>query len=170
MSTILKGNAVVITGEHINVDTAMGWYLGMDTLPPEELALKFMVNINPEIPKIVKQGDILVCGRNFGFGKAHQSLFYAMGHLGIKCIVAHSFSTQMLQTALVFGINMVECPDILNNVSMCDEIEVDVENAVIKNITKNKMIEGKKFPSYIIEVMQSGGQFGYLAKKIAARK
>jgi len=69
MSTILQGKAVTISGDHLNADRAMGWYLGMDALPPEEIAQKFMAGIDPSIISVVEKGDILVCGRNFGFGK-----------------------------------------------------------------------------------------------------
>jgi 3-isopropylmalate/(R)-2-methylmalate dehydratase small subunit len=169
MSTKFKGNVILIQGEHVNVDTAMGWYLGMDALPPAEIATKFMAGNNPDIPKIVKQGDILVCGKDFGYGKVHGALFSAMKVLGITCIVAESFATQLIQTALMFGSYLVEAPGILQNVGMGDEIEVDVESAEVINITKNKTIEGKKFPPFLIEVMNSGGQMGYLARKIRAR-
>jgi len=170
MGIMFKGNVIKIERPHLNLDMAMGWYLGMDVLPPEEIASKFMIVVNPEIPKIVKKGDILVGGRNFGFGKIHNAFFTAMKVNEMKCIVAESFSTQLVQTALMFGLFLVECPGILENVDMGDEIEVDVENAIIKNITKNKTVEGKKFPPFLIEVMKSGGQMGYLARKIAERE
>jgi 3-isopropylmalate/(R)-2-methylmalate dehydratase small subunit len=170
MGLTFKGNAIVIKGEHINADTAMGWYLGMDTLPPAEIAAKFMSGIDPKIAEISKKGDILVCGRDFGFGKVHGALFTAMKAFDIKCIVADSFSTQMLQTALMFGTILFECPGILQKVEMGDEIEVSIESARVANLTKDSVIEGKKIPQFLIDVMNAGGQMGYLARKIAARK
>lgn len=100
---IIKGNVIKIEGNNLNADTAMGWYLGMDALPPQEIAAKFMSGVSPEIAATVKEGDILVCGRNFGYGKVHQALFTAMGALGVKYIVAESFATQIIQTGLMFG-------------------------------------------------------------------
>ncbi len=171
MDKTLKGNAIVIQGAHINADTAMGWYLGMDSLPANEIAAKFMIGINPEIPKMAKQNDILVGGRNFGFGKVHGSFFTALKAIGISCIVAESFSTQLLQSGLQYpNFLLVEVPGILNSVEMGDDIEVDWETADVRNISKNTEIKGNKFPPYLVEVMKSSGQMGMLARKMAARK
>lgn len=170
MSMMQKGHAITIPGTNLNADTAMGWYLGMDGLPPEEIASQFMAGIDPEIAKLTKNGDILVCGKNFGYGKVHQALYTAMRVLDLKCIVAESFSTQLIQSAMNGNVFLVEIPDILNSVKMGDEIEVDVETATLTNLTQNKVIKGKPFPPFMLEVMKSGGQMAYLARKVMMRK
>lgn len=167
---IIKGNVIKIEGSNLNADTAMGWYLGMDALPREEIAGKFMSGISPDIAAKVKPGDILVCGRNFGYGKVHTALFTAMEALGVQYIVAESFATQIIQTGLMFGGNFVEVPGILDKVSMGDEIEVDTAAAVVKNITTGETIEGKPFPPFLQEVMADGGQMRHLGKKVYMQK
>lgn len=170
MSIIFRGHAITIPGSNVNADTAMGWYLGMDALPPQEIAAKFMSGIDPSIAGKVAQGDILVCGENFGYGKVHASFFTAMKALGIKCIVAESFSTQMVQTALNMGVYLVEVPGILDTVDFGDEIEVDVEKATVIDRTKGATIQGKPFTPFLLEVMQSGGQMGRLARMVMAQR
>ena len=166
-----KGNAIVIPGQHTNADTAMGWYLGFDSLPPEEIAARFMSGIDPDIAKNARSGDILVGGENFGFGKVHGSFFKAMRTIGIQCIVAQSFSTQMVQTALMQpNTFLVESPSILSGVNMGDEIEVDLDTAETRNLTQGTVIPGKEFPPFLVDVMKAGGQVGYLARKIARQK
>lgn len=166
-----RGKAIVVRGEHMNLDTAMGWYLGMDSLPADEIRAKFMGGIDPQIPKIAGKGDILVCGRDFGFGKIHSSFYVALQAIGISCIVAESFSTQMVQTALGRPkVYLCECPNILSHIDMGDEIAVDVEAARIENLTKDVVIEGRKLPPYLIEVMKAGGSFAHLAKRMAERR
>lgn len=165
-----KGNAIRIQGNHMNADTAMGWYLGMDALPPEQIAVKFMSGIDSEIAKQAKKGDILVCGRNFGYGKVHQSLYTAMNAIGIRCIVAESFSTQLVQSAFNGNTLLVEVPDILQHVDMGDELEIDIITATVKNLTQNTVIRGKPMPPYIIEVMMAGGYMRHMMGKIMAKK
>ncbi|OCT12146.1 hypothetical protein A8709_30300 [Paenibacillus pectinilyticus] len=170
MSIQFKGNAITLQGDNLNLDTAMGWYLGMDALPPTEIAAKFMSGINQEIAPLVKQGDILIGGKNFGFGKVHGAFMVAIGVLGIKCIVAESFSTQLLQIALMTGVAyLVECPGVLDGVDMGDEIEVDINNSVVVNKTKSTTIACKEFSPFLIDVMNSGGHIKHLAKKVAER-
>ena len=166
MGIRFKGNAIVIPGEHLNVDTAMEWYLGMDGLPPEEIASKFMWKVDPSIPEIAKKDDILACGIDFGYGKVHASFFIAMKYIGIKCIVAESLSSQMMKWGLMNGLCLVECPDILQFVKAGDEIEVDIETSVVTNHTNDQSIVGRKSPQYLIDVMNAGGPIGYLAKSM----
>ncbi len=166
-----RGSAIVIPGEHTNADTAMGWYLGFDRLPPEEIAARFMSGIDPDIAKNAKTGDILVGGENFGFGKVHGSFFTALRTIGIQCIVAQSFSTQMVQTALMYpNTFLVESPSILSGVNMGDEIEVDLESAQTRNLTRDTVLPGKEFPPFLVEVMKAGGHVGYLARRAASRR
>jgi 3-isopropylmalate dehydratase small subunit len=168
MDMVVKGNAITVAGEHLNADTAMGWYLGMDTLPAEEVTSKFMSGVNPEIAGTVQKGDILFCGRDFGFGKVHTAIFTAMRALDIKCIVADSFATQMVQSAMSTGTYLVQCPGVLEHVSMGDAVEVDVENAVVKNRTTGREIKGTPFPEYMLNAMKSRGLMGVLVRKAMA--
>jgi 3-isopropylmalate/(R)-2-methylmalate dehydratase small subunit len=173
MSELIKGSAIVINGVHINVDTAMGWYVGMDSLPQEEIASQFMSGVDPKIAAIVKKGDILVGGRNFGYGKAHGAFFTALGFLGIRCIVAESFSTQIIQSGLgSYGgpgqdLFFVECPAILEKVTTGDVLEVDAPRAIVQNKTKNITVQGKPFPEFLVNVMLAGGQMGFVRQKFA---
>jgi len=169
-SNLLRGNAITIRGVHVNADVAMGWYLGMDGLPPQELAAKFMAGIDPDIPGRTRAGDILVCGRNFGFGKVHSSLWTAMKTIGISCIVAESFATPIIQYGIAQGIRLVECAKILDRVSMGDAIEVDVAKAVVWNRSSGRVLLGQDFPRFLIDVMEAGGHQRYLAAKVGRRK
>lgn len=162
----VTGKAIKIEGAHVNADTAMGWYLGMDALPKEEIAAKFLSGVDPDIAANVSPGDMLVCGKDFGYGKVHTSIFTAMEVLQVSCIVAESFATQMVQTGLMFGATLVEVPGISEKVSMGDELEVDIANAVVKNLTTGETIEGKPFPPFLQEVMADGGQMRHLGKKV----
>lgn len=163
---VYTGKAIKIEGAHVNADTAMGWYLGMDGLPKEEIAAKFMSGISPDIAASVSEGDMLVCGKDFGYGKVHTSIFTAMGELKVSCIVAESFATQMVQTGLMFGATLVEVPGISEKVSMGDLLEVDTATAVVKNLTTGETIEGKPFPPFLQQVMADGGQMRHLGKTV----
>lgn len=167
---LFEGDVILIPGENINADTAMCWSLGIDSLPPAELAKQFMKGVDPSIADRAKANDILVCGKNFGFGKTHQMLFTAMKEIGIQCIVAESFATQLIQTALNGSTFLVECPDISKAVTDGDHIIVDPEKAVIKNVTKGTEISGKPFPPYMYNVMKNGGYIASIMRKFMMKQ
>lgn len=161
-----SGNAITIQGEHINADSAMGWYLGMDALPPGEIAARFMVGCDKTIAGTVQKGDILVCGRDFGFGKIHNSFWTALNYIGIDCIVAESFSTQMLQMAIKNGKYLIECPHVLSFLKKGEHMEADLELAEIQRTATGEILRGKPMPEFLVKVMLEGGQQGFLKKRI----
>lgn len=52
---------------------------------------------------------------------------------------------------------------------MGDEIEVDTNSAIVKNLTTGETIEGKPFPPFLQQVMADGGQMRHLGKIIYIR-
>ena len=163
---IYKGQALVAPGDHVNADTAMGWYIGMESvLSNEEIAAVFMQNVDKNIAKVAKAGDILVCGRNFGYGKVNSPFMTAVKTIGIKCFVAESFSTQMYTNLRTSGIMFVECPGIMEKLKTGDEIEVNFSEATIKNVATGEVYQGNKPSDFIREMMLEGGIMPYLKKK-----
>lgn len=170
METQFTGHAIVVHGEHRNLDTAMGWYVGMDNLAVEVIAGKFLTGVDPTIATTAKAGDILVGGQNFGFGKVHFAFWTAMRHIGIKCVVAESFSTQLIQTGMSHAdVYFVECPDVLTHVRMGDELVVHLETAVVHNRTAGTTLRGKPFPPFLLDAMHAGGMMAHLRQRLAAR-
>lgn len=168
-SMIFKGDALVIPGDNVNADMAMCWSLGTDSLPVEEKAKLFMKGIDPTIADKAKKDNILVCGKNFGYGKTHMLLFDAMKAIDIRCIVAESFATQLMSTCLNIpggNVMLVECPDIQSQVNDGDSLEVDPEQAIVRNLTQGTVIQGKPFPEYIYNIMKDGGYFASIYKKV----
>lgn len=165
MENIYRGSALVVPGSNINTDTAMDWFVGMEGLAPEEIASKFMCNADASLAKLAKPGDILVCGKNFGYGKVHSCFFIAFKTLKLSCIVAESFSSQIFAKLKVEGIPFVECPGIASKVKTGTQLEVHFAEAVVKDLTADQEYTGNVLPPYILEVMQSGGIMSYLAKK-----
>jgi 3-isopropylmalate/(R)-2-methylmalate dehydratase small subunit len=139
--------------------------MGMDSLPPNEIATKFFSGVDPEIATIAKNGDILVCGKNFGYGKVHSAFTIALAEIGIKCFVAESFSTMFFKEALSNGYLLVECPGIAANISTGDTLEVDVEKSIISNISSGTVLQGVPLPAYPLEGMKDGGYVNNFLKR-----
>jgi 3-isopropylmalate/(R)-2-methylmalate dehydratase small subunit len=165
VNLVVTGDAICIPLNHVNADVAMGWYMGMDSLPPSEIASKFFSGIDPNIARIAKRGDILVCGGNFGYGKVHTAFSIALAEIGISCFVAESFSTTFFKDGLSNGYLLAECHGLMENISTGDRIEVDFEKSVIRNITRDSMLQGIPLPSFPLEVMRDGGYANNFLKR-----
>ena len=61
-------------------------------LPLEEMKHKAMEPLNPEFAAKVKEGDIIVAGKNFGCGSSREQAPAVLKSLGIRAIVAVTFA------------------------------------------------------------------------------
>ena len=82
----------------------------------KELAALAMSDRDPNFAASVQRGDLLVGGRNFGYGHPHYPAMRAMRHLGIAGVVAESFSPGFFRGEISMGFPLVTCPGILAQV------------------------------------------------------
>ena len=51
----------------------------------------------------------------------------------------------------------MECEEASKKIGDNDEIEVDFDNGIIKNITKNEIYKSEPFPEFIKNIINSNG-------------
>jgi len=130
----------------------------------DELATHAMEGIDTEFTKKVSDGDFLLVGNNFGCGSSREHAPIALSKCGIKAILSPSYARIFYRNAVDGGyllpIEIEE--DILNKIDDKDQIEIDIENSIIKNITKNnETYKIKPFSKIIAEIVKAGGLFNY---------
>ena len=78
---------------------------------------------------------ILIAGDNFGCGSSREHAAWALGDLGIKAVIAPSFSDIFSGNAFKNGILTVELPqeavDRLMEVAETEQISIDLENQTV---------------------------------------
>jgi homoaconitate hydratase len=92
-----------------------GKYTYVDDFTPEDQARVVMENYDPEFGKIVKEGDILVGGFNFGTGSSREQAATALKYRGIKLVIAGSASQTYMRNALNNGFLVLEVPELVND-------------------------------------------------------
>ena len=71
-----------------------------------------MENYDPEFGKIVKEGDLVVGGYNFGSGSSREQAATALKYRGIKLVLAGSFSETYKRNAINNGFLVLEAPEL----------------------------------------------------------
>ena len=121
-------------GDHVNTDAIVpGFTLEL----PWEEAKQHILHIHPRFVQEVKPGDVIVAGHNWGCGSSREQAPVSLKHLGIVCIVAESFGRIFFRNAIAVGLPCISCPEISAAFSEGDQIEANLETAIIKNVTKN---------------------------------
>jgi hypothetical protein len=93
-----QGRAWVF-GDNIDTDVIIpGRYL--NTTDPQELAAHCMEGVDPEFPRKVQPGDIVVAGRNFGSGSSREHAPLSLKAAGVSCVVAKSFARIFFRNAI----------------------------------------------------------------------
>ena len=121
--TLLDGFPEAISGELIfchqdslNTDGIYpGKYTYIDDFTPEQQAGVVMENYDPEFGKLVKKGDILVGGFNFGTGSSREQAATSLKYRGIQLVIGGSFSETYKRNALNNGFLAIEAPDLVND-------------------------------------------------------
>lgn len=154
-------------GDNIDTDVIIpARYLS--TGDPQELKKHCMEDIDKDFAKEVKAGDIIVGQKNFGCGSSREHAPIAIKASGISCVIAESFARIFYRNSFNIGLPIIESPEAAKGIEAGDEVEVDFESGVIKNMTKNESYRGQPYPEFIQRIISSNGLVGYTQKKMEA--
>lgn len=143
-------------GDNIDTDVIIpARYL--NTTDHKELAAHCMEDIDGEFVKKVKPGDIMVGGANFGCGSSREHAPIAIKESGISCVIASTFARIFYRNSINIGLAILECPEASEKIDDNDEISVDFDTGIIKNITKNEEYKALPFPEFIKKIIASNG-------------
>lgn len=140
----------------------------LNNADPAELAKHCMEDIDKEFVNKVKQGDIIVAGKNFGCGSSREHAPIAIKAAGVSCVIAKSFARIFYRNAINIGLPIMECPEAAEAIQEGDMVEVDVEKGEIKNLTKGEVYKAKPFPAFMQELIQAGGLINYVSRRAKA--
>jgi len=164
MEAIIQGR-VYKFGDNINSDIIIpGRYLIY--IDGERLAQHAFEMLGDGFPSKLRGFDILVAGRNFGCGSAREQAATAIQGLGIKAVVASSFSRTFYRNAINDGLPIVECPAVYAAVEEGDEIRIDLAAGVIHHQASQYAFP--KMPESVRKILELGGLAAYLKAQLGA--
>ncbi|MCC8025830.1 MAG: 3-isopropylmalate dehydratase [Clostridium sp.] len=154
-------------GDNINTDIiSPPQYMELD-IP--QAAAHAMEALDPEFPGRVKPGDILVAGKNFGSGSSRETSPLTLKYLGVGAIVAEFFARIFYRNAINVGIPVAECRE-ASRIREGDRIELDLEEGVIYNLSREEQYQCSRLPAHIMEIIEKGGLKNYLAEQFRDKK
>ncbi len=163
----LRGRvAWVFDEEDYDIDLIIG-VRNIKITDVKELAALAMSDRDPNFAASVQRGDLLVGGRNFGYGHPHYPAMRAMRHLGISGVVAESFSPGFFRGEISMGFPLITCPGILAQVKRGDEIEVDWANGCVRHLGCGKSLPLQPLNAAERKTLEAGGLIPYLKQRLA---
>ena len=147
--------------ENLNTDEIIPGRYNI-TIDPLELAKNVFCEVKPEYAKNVKPGDIIVGGGNFGCGSSREHAPIAIKGSQAKCIIAPSFARIFFRNAINIGLPILECPEAVADITEGDEVDVNLTNGKISNITKGNTYQARPLPEFVLKIADAGGIVNFL--------
>jgi len=164
---MFKGKAHKV-GAHIDTDAIIPAKF-LVTTDPDELGANCMEGLEEGWIKRVAKGDIMVAEENFGCGSSREHAPVSILGAGIPVVVAHSFARIFYRNGFNMGLTLLEIGDEIKKISDGDELEVDAEAGVIKNLTTGATIECLPVPPFMRGILDQGGLVNYVKAKLQER-
>jgi 3-isopropylmalate/(R)-2-methylmalate dehydratase small subunit len=178
MEKVITGKAYVL-GNNIDTDQIIPAAHLVYSLTDEEESKKYghfalsSVPVNeaglPSGGKPFIEGDnwrseyeIIIGGSNFGCGSSREHAPFALQKAGTKVIIAESYARIFYRNSVDGGFLIpFESEEKLNNkIKTGDELELDIENNLVKNITREEEYLLKPLGE-VLPIVEAGGVFNY---------
>jgi 3-isopropylmalate/(R)-2-methylmalate dehydratase small subunit len=169
--TVLRGKAWVASNYVMAFDIIRQEFW-TSPLSPEENSKWVMANVSPEFDgeTAFKSAGytFIVAGHNFaGGGKSIEHVITGLMGAGIRAVVADSFARLQFRNAINYGLPFITCRDLSKHVSTGDELEVDLDTGLIRNLTKGGEHQATPVAEFVREIAAAGGLLNYIRAKIA---
>jgi 3-isopropylmalate/(R)-2-methylmalate dehydratase small subunit len=158
---MLRGKAFKF-GDNISTDhICPGRYFHLRSNLPE-LAKHTLEDVEPGFCTMVNPGDFVVAGLNFGLGSSREHAAVVIKMAGVAAILAKSAARIFYRNAVNVGLPILICDT--DKIKQGDELEIDLTNSLVKNLTSGTELPVGKFPDVMLSILEEGGLIPYIKK------
>jgi homoaconitate hydratase len=172
----MAGELIFCYQDNINTDGIYpGKYTYLDDYTPEQQAQVVMENYDANFGTLVKKGDLLVGGFNFGTGSSREQAATALKYRGLQLVIAGSFNETYKRNALNNGFLAVEAPELVNELKQRfgkDQLTVKTNITAAVDFTNSVLAaDGTKYPISPVgaaaqELVLAGGLENWVKQRI----
>ena len=127
-----------------------------------EFAKHVLEDADPEFASKMNKGDFVVAGNNFGLGSSREHAPQIIKIAGVGAVLAKSFARIFYRNAINSGLLLIECDT--DKIDAGDELEIDIKQGFVHNVTKDIKIEITPLPDVMIKLLNEGGLIEHIKK------
>ncbi len=161
---VIEGK-VYILGNDINTDDIVPSH-ALTLRDPVEIAKYTLEHIDLDFTKKVVDTNIIAAGENFGTGSSREEAVYVFKILGVKAIIAKSFSRIYFRNLINLGLPPITLDWSESMFSYRDDIKIDLTTGIVFNHTKNASIPIVRLPEFLQDILESGGVLNKIKKNL----
>lgn len=149
-------------GDNVSTDLiAPGRYFHLRSNLPK-LAEHTLEDAREEFADNVEEGDFVVGGENFGMGSSREHAPTIIKMCGVGAVIAESFARIFYRNCINVGLPAIEIDT--DPIDDGDRLAVDLENGVVKNLTKDEEYEFAPLPPVMQTILEDGGLASHVEK------
>ena len=95
---------------------------------------------------------------------------HAIRGAGISLVIADSFARIFFRNAINMGYPILQSPQAAEAIEDGDDLEVDLEEGVIRNFTKGDEYRAEAFPPFMAELLRMGGLVPWVRRRLEERR
>lgn len=151
-------------GDNIDTDAIVpGKYLIQET---SEIARHIMDGARPGFADLVRPGDVIVGGANFGTGSSRDPAVKGLQAAGVQAIVAESFARIFFRNCINAGLAPVECAA-AGRIEEGQVVQIDLREGKVTVIDTGEVLEAVPLPTEIAVILDAGGLVEFMRKQAA---
>lgn len=122
--------------------------------------------LRPDFAAGVQPGDVLVAGPNFGIGSSREQAAGALVHLGVRAVIAPSFSGLFFRNAFNLGLLLLTCAE-------AEQLqEGDAVTLVAAGVQgpDGRVLPCQPIPNFLMDMVHAGGLMNVLKQRSQGNK
>ncbi len=170
-ASVLRGRAWTF-GNNVDTDQIIPAKYAIYSLDEKKLGEHAMEGVpgnEDGWSKKISAGDIVVAGSNFGCGSSREIAPVAIRGAGVSVVVADSFARIFFRNSINLGFPILQSPQAAEAVKEGDELEIDLDEGVIRNFTQGDEYRCDAFPPFMNELIKMGGLVPWVRERLKER-
>lgn len=121
----LTAHRVWVYGDDVNTDVIFPGKYTYTLRTQDDIRSKALEDLDPTFAANARDGDVIVAGRNWGWGSSREQAVTALKWCGVRAIIAASFSGLYYRNCINQGVRPIVLPELYRLVATGDVIHID---------------------------------------------
>jgi 3-isopropylmalate/(R)-2-methylmalate dehydratase large subunit len=164
--TAISGRAWVY-GDDVNTDVIFPGKYTYTVREGSDMALHALENLDRAFARGVRQGDVIVAGRNWGCGSSREQAVTCLLAAGVSAIIGRSFARIYYRNAVNNGLLPVVCPEAVDAIQPGETVSVDLRENLVR--CKAGTFAFQSCSESVRRIIEAGGLIEMLRKAAPPR-
>jgi 3-isopropylmalate/(R)-2-methylmalate dehydratase small subunit len=160
--TAITTHRVWRLGADIDTDQlAPGAYMKLDI---DGIAPHCLEGVRADFAAGVRPGDMIAAGPNFGIGSSREQAAGVLVRLGVRAVIAPSFSGLYFRNAFNLGLLLLTSPQ-AEVLTEGEQVTLDLQTLTV-SASSGRVLPCEPIPGFLLDMVRAGGLMNQLRQRL----